>query len=102
MDGAARNIGLNYVVVQSYAEEKLAVEAAAALKSNGIDCTIERGIRGWPDSLYLVVGTRGFDKISSPEYKEYDKKIKSISLKFAPKGGYKAFQPTAKKWDKGR
>lgn len=100
VDGAARNIGLNYVVVQSYADEKLATEATNVLKSNGIDCTIERGLKGWPAAWHIVVGTRGFDRISSDAFKDYVKKIQTVSKIFAPKGGYKAFQPTAYKWDR--
>lgn len=100
VDGAARTIGLNYVVVQSYADEKLAAEAAGVLKNNGIDCTVERGLKGWPAAWHIVVGTRGFDRISSPEFKDYIRKIQAVSKIFAPKGGYKAFQPTAKKWDR--
>jgi hypothetical protein len=100
VDGPKRDIGLNYVIVQSYADEKLAGEAVNILKENGVDCTIERGIKGWPSNLYIVVGTRGFDKISSPEYGAYEKKIHAVSKKFAPKGGWKAFTPIAKKWDR--
>lgn len=101
VDGPNRNIGLNYVIIQSYGKDrKIAEEAVKVLKENGIDCTIEEGIKGWPGAV-CVVGTRGFSGISSLEYKNYEKKIQAISKIFAPKGGWKAFNPTAKRWDQG-
>jgi hypothetical protein len=101
VDGANRNVGLNYVIIQSYGKDrKIAEEAVKVLKENGVDCTIEEGIKGWPGAV-CVVGTRGFSGISSPEYKNYEKKIQAVSKIFAPKGGWKAFNPTAKRWDQG-
>jgi len=101
VDGPNRNVGLNYVIVQSYAksDRELAEQAVKLLKENGVDCTIEEGIKGWPNSL-CVIGTRGFNRIRSEEYAAYEKKIQAVSKIFAPKGGWKAFKPIAKMWDR--
>jgi hypothetical protein len=102
VDDARRNIGLNYVVVQGYMDEKLASEACALLGKNKLSCTVERGLRGWGDKWYLVVGTRGFSRTSSPQYKDYVTQIQAVSKQFAPKDGWKAFKPMAYKWDRER
>jgi len=107
-----RQIGLNYVVIQMYAssEEKMAQEACEFLKQHGVPCTIEKGIKGWPPSAFVLVGTQGFDRISTKEFKEYLAQIEALSTQFTtppkgtnqgtPKASYKAFQPSPKKWDK--
>ncbi len=97
---AKRNIGLNYVVVQSYADIKFAEEARDTLLANGVGCTIEQKLRGWSGRLFLVVGIDGFNRISSPEFKAYVKRIETISNKAYPPNSYKAFQPIAYKWDR--
>lgn len=94
-----RNIGLNYVVIQSYPDEKMAQDAVEILGKNGVPATIERGLKGWSSNLHMVVGTHGFNRISSAEYRAYLKKIEEISNQYAGKKSFKSFQPIAKKWD---
>lgn len=100
-----RYLGLNYVIIQSYypSEEKMAKEACDFLKKNNVDCTIEsgKGLKGWrPDSI-LVVGTKGFDRISGQAFKDYEAQIQKLSLAYAGSAkSYKAFQPSPKKWDR--
>ena len=96
-----RYIGLNYVIIQSYAsaEEKMARDAAALLNKEGISCTIETGVKGY--QAITVVGLQGFDKVSTPPFKAYERRILQISAKYATNNhSYKAFTPVAKKWDK--
>ena len=96
-----RYIGRNYIIVQSYpfAEEKMAKEAAAFLNKEGVNCTIETGVKGYLP--ITVVGLQGFDKQSSPACKDNILRIQKISAKYTSNSrSYKAFAPVAKKWDK--
>ena len=93
-----RELGLNYVMVQSYPEEKMAVAAAAALRQNGIDCTVEKGIPGF--FRFSVVGQIGFSRISNnPQLDAYLNKIRAISDLYAKKANsFAAFKPQPVKW----
>ena len=93
-----REIGLNYVMIQSYPEEKMAVAAAAALRQNGIDCTIEKAVPGF--FKFGVVGQIGFSRISAnPQLEAYLSKIRSISDLYAKKANsFAAFKPQPIKW----
>ena len=92
-----RQVGLNYVLVQSYAEEKLAQQAATTLIQNGIDATVEKGIPGF--LKYSVVGQIGFSRISNnPQLDAYMTKIKTISDQNIKKTSYLAFKPQPFKW----
>jgi hypothetical protein len=97
-----RQINLDYLLVQSYAEEKFAQDAAAFLISHGIGCTVEHNLPGW-GRMYAVVGTTGFSHISTPDYKQYLHRVEALSKQYAPAKGshgqsYKAFKPMAVKW----
>jgi len=93
-----REVGLNYVIAQSYPEEKMAVAAAAALRQNGIDCTVEKGIPGF--FRFSVVGQIGFSRISNnPQLEAYTNKIRAISDSYAKKpNSFAAFKPQPIKW----
>jgi hypothetical protein len=98
-----RSVNLNYVVVQSYPDEKGAAEARDALVKAGINCTIEQGLPrlGLPNTWYAVVGTQGFTKPSNAECQAYLARINQVSEQYArSKRSFKAFQPLAYKWDK--
>ena len=96
-----RYINHNYVMIQSYPEEELemAQKAAAFLNAHGVNCTVEKGVKGF--LKVSVVGLDGFTRISSPEFKTYVEHIKTLSAEFT-KGthSFKGFDPRAKKWDK--
>jgi hypothetical protein len=98
--GLPRQIGLNYVIVQSYGDVKTAKEAQQALLDAGIECTVERGPKDWtanPD-WYSVVGVRGFTRTeSSAEYREYVKSIENAGKKFV-RSKYKRFDPKGYQW----
>jgi hypothetical protein len=96
----AREVGKNYVIIQSYLEKKTADEAADALKKAGIDCTVERNVPYNPKA-FVVMGTTGFVRISTPEYKAYTNKIVAVSEKFANVPGsrkWRKFEPGAYMW----
>jgi len=93
-----RQKDLNYVLVQSYGDEKTANEAHDFLIANNIPCTVEHGLPGWRKDFYYVIGLDGFVRTSAPDVRAYKERIESLSDKFAPKGGYKAFKPMPIKW----
>jgi hypothetical protein len=95
-----RIIGYNYVIMQSYPDEKDAQEAVAALADNGIVATVVPGPPGWAaNTWYSVVGTTGFDKVrNSPEYDRYVRAAERVSNKYAGKVKFKQFSPRAYKW----
>jgi hypothetical protein len=97
---AGRVIGLNYVVVQIYPEEKTAIEARDLLARNGIASTIEKGLTGYAASnWYCVVGMTGFDRIrNNPEYDKYERSIRSLSDKITQDRKFKRFDPQAYRW----
>jgi hypothetical protein len=102
MGNPRRTLGLNYVLIQSYRDHKDAQEACDLLQGNGIDCTIEQNLRGFPPQWVSVVGTEGFTGISRPDYQTYVRTIERISdQKYAQKKkSWKAFQPMPYKWGK--
>jgi len=95
-----RTVGLNYVVIQSYPDAKMAADAMNILIQNGIDCTVEKGLPGWGSpSWHSVVGVDGFARITgSPQYDAYIRRIKEISDRFARRGSFRAFDPKPYKW----
>jgi hypothetical protein len=97
---ASRQVNLNYVLVQSYGDEKTADEARDFLNKNGIPCTIERGVKNWRKDFYLVVGLQGFARISGPDYAAYRNRIESLSVQFASHSSYRGFAPQAVKWER--
>jgi hypothetical protein len=98
---APRQVNLNYVLVQSYGDEKTANEACDFLNHNGIPCTIERGVKNWRKDFYLVIGLQGFTRVSGPDFIAYRTRIESLSAQFAsPHSYYKGFAPQAIKWDR--
>jgi hypothetical protein len=95
----ARIVNMHYVLIQSYFEEKTANEACSFLNKNGIDCTIERGVKGWRMDFYQVIGLRGFPRPSGAEYLAYRHDIEELGKQFSPNPrSYRHFQPQAIKW----
>jgi len=97
---APRQVGLNYIIAQSYPEEKTASDARDALVTSGIPCTVEVGLPGW--MKYSVVGSVGFDKPHGPQYDAYIQAIQAVSTKFAGTSKFKRFEPHAYKWKETR
>ena len=94
-----RTIGLNYAIIQTYpGEEKASAEAAREfLTSNGIPCTIESTDYVRNPNWVCLVGTAGFTKISSGDYKTYVDNIIKLGEKF-PTSHFDRFKPAAYKW----
>lgn len=92
-----RTIGLNYVIIQTYPNEesKTAEATCEFLSKNGIPCTLERTdfARNW----ICLVGTAGFTKISSADFKTYVDNIISLGKQF-PSSHFDRIQPAAYKW----
>jgi hypothetical protein len=97
-----RLVGLNYCIIQSYpaAEKKMAEEAIATLKANGVEATLETrpkryaNIPGWVS----VISLQGFESQSSSDAQNFKKKVESISQKNMKAKSFKAFTPDFYKW----
>ncbi len=104
-DGADRQSGLNYAIIQSYPDKDTAQKAAEFLTKNGIPCTVERNLPNWrlawPDGS-VVVGIRGFAKVNNnPALDAYKKSIMDVSLKFTNgRSRFAGFSPTMYLWRK--
>ena len=100
IENGRRIVGKQYVVVQSYAgdQQKLAEEARDFLLKNGVPCTIEKGIAGWPQNWHTVVGTAGFDRASGAQFEGYRERIIQVGKDFAGKSAWKQFDPRAIRW----
>jgi hypothetical protein len=99
--GLPRQNGLNYVIVQSYDDEKSAVEVVKALDAVGITCTIERKLNGWStaENRYIVVGIDGFARRkNSPEYDAYIKAIEKVGKRLSATTKSKPFELGVYKW----
>jgi hypothetical protein len=95
--GPGRVINLNYILVQSYSDKKMADDAADFLNKNGVPCTVEYGLPGWSHS-YCVVGTDGYTGPSSPDFQAMQRRIETIAPNYAPAKSYRTFAPMAVKW----
>jgi hypothetical protein len=95
-----RVTGLNYLIIQSYPDEASAKAAVTILQQHGVGATIEKGLRGYSNSWFTVVGMEPFARTSSPEYAAYVNKLEQISEKFASRRSFKAFDPQGYKWDR--
>ena len=97
---ADRQVGLNYVIMQSYPPDmrSAATEAQTALLLHGVPCTIENA----PARLHVgkdwvsVIGTTGFASISSSEFKTYVHHIEQANAELH--GKFKKLQPLRYKW----
>lgn len=97
-----RTSGLNYVLVQSYAqsEEDRAAATRDALLQNGIGATIEREIPGWPKRI-CVIGTVGFERIrNNGDYQAYLSKLEAVSEKYRDERKIKLFDPRPVHWSR--
>ena len=102
VDDMKRTVGLNYVIIQSYPDEKEAQNARDLLLQRGILCTVEPAPANWSHSswkMYSVIGIKGFDKIrNSEEFDAYIRSIMEVSKEFAGRVKFKQFEPAAYKW----
>jgi hypothetical protein len=97
---ADRQVGLNYVIMQSYPPDmrSSATEAQTALLLHGVPCTIENAparLRLGKDWL-SVIGTTGFTSISGTDFKTYVRHIDQANAELH--GKFKKLRPLAYKW----
>jgi hypothetical protein len=100
LENGRRIVGRQYVVIQAYAgdQKKLAEEARDFLIKNGVSCTVEQGVAGWPSTWHSVVSTHGFDRASGPQYEQFIATCVQIGKAFAGKSAWKQFEPTPVRW----
>jgi len=84
--GLPRVVGDNYVIIQTYPpqEAQAAKEACDFFNRNGISCTLEKNLAAYttdPNWLCLV-GTSGFPRIHSDEFRAYTQNISRIAASF--------------------
>jgi hypothetical protein len=92
-----RDIGMVYVVVQSYAEQELAQQACDYMNHSGVSCSLVQGPANWaPRDWYSVVGLQPFTKHDA-SLPEYERAIKALGVKFTPHP-MDQFQPQAYTW----
>ena len=92
-----RDIGMVYVVVQSYAEQELAQKACDFMNHAGIPCSLVQGPAHWaPGDWYSVVGLQPFTK-HDPALADYEKSVKALGVKFTAHA-IDQFQPSAYTW----
>ena len=99
-----RIINMNYLMIQSYQDEKVTQEAADLLNKNGVQCTVIQGLPRWSPSprWFCVVGTKGFAPrtTETAEFQKYLEKIREVSMEFSGKGKtkWKQFNPQLYRW----
>jgi len=94
---STRDIGMIYVVVQSYAEQELAQRACDFMNKSGIPCSLVQGPDGWaPRDWYSVIGLQPFAK-HDPALPEYERSIKAAGIRFTTKI-MDQFQPQGYTW----
>ena len=97
-----RVINMNYLMIQSYQDEKVTREAADVLNRSGIECTVIQGLPRWSPSprWWCIVGTKGFGPRTTEtnEFQSYLQKIHEVSATFAGRTKWKQFNPQLYRW----
>jgi cell division septation protein DedD len=97
LNTAKRVSGYQYLLIQSYPDEKRANDAKDLLTKNGIACNIEQNIPGWPN-LYCVISQTGFPKASGAEYDKFRTTILQLNQSFKKDQKFMSFDPTPIRW----
>ena len=92
---AARQVGMHYVIAQSYPDINIAKKACDVLAQAGIPCTVEAGPTGWAlRSWYSVVSVKAFDHVRrNPELEAFKDAIETAGAKFATSRSFDRFEP---------
>lgn len=93
-----RTVGLNYIVIQTYPSDRrdAADQARDYFTKSGIPCTlvfIDSGRKEW----VCLVGTAGFTRISSAEYRKYTEDIIFIGQN-SKSAKFDSLKPYGYKW----
>jgi hypothetical protein len=103
---AARQAGMNYVIIQSYPTEQQAQAAVEVLASFKIGSTVELNLPRWArpgSTLYSVVGIDGFERLSNnPAYTRYVEAVRRVSSQEFNRTLDKRFDPHAYRWPESR
>lgn len=92
-------IGRNYVIAQAYPDENSAKRAARILTDGGVNVRIVRGPKKHANAnWYSVVGTRGFDRISGQDYKDYVAQIVEAGKPLMKNSRFEQLKPATYKW----
>lgn len=92
-------MGRNYVIAQAYPDEKSAKRAAQIIIDGGVDVRVVRGPKKHANSSwYSVVGTRGFDRISGQDYKDYVARMIEAGAPLMKNSRFEQLKPATHKW----
>lgn len=96
----SRSVGLNYIIVQSYPNQKDATAARDFLVKEGIPCTVEKSPHDWiaDSNWFSVITVAGFQHLHSQEYETASRTIAELGEKFANAVKFKRFEPHPYKW----
>ena len=96
---AARQVGMMYVVVQSYPDRETARRAGDFLNRSGVPCTVVPGLSGFAlRDWYSVVGLQPFARGDRrPAVQTYLQQLTALGPKFSAKV-YNQFQPQLYTW----
>jgi hypothetical protein len=76
-----RTAGHNYLVFGSFPTMNEAKRISQKLRSDGVNCTIERGLPGWTKkSWYSVVGVKGYETTKNAAYQTDLKSMEHLGL----------------------
>ena len=76
-----RTAGHNYLVFGSFPTMNEAKRVSQKLKSDGVSCTIERGLPGWAKKTwYSVVGVKGYETTKNATYEADLKSMENLGL----------------------
>ena len=94
-----RVVGLQYAVVEGFATDEQAANAAADyLNGAGIAVTVERGLPRWTSNSFTLVGLRPFERtLNSSDWDNYIREIQQVCEKDTG-GRLRRVQPMAYKW----
>ncbi len=95
-----RVVGKQYVVIQSYTDEKAANDIAALLQKNNVPCSVIKALPNWGRAdTFSIVGTTGFDRIrSNPDFDHYEANIVHVGEQLAANGHFRKFEPHPYRW----
>ena len=96
---APRQVGMMYVVIQSYPDRETAVRAGEFLNRNDVACTVIPGLSGFAlRDWYSIVGLQPFARGDHrPAVQEYLRHVTALGPKFSAKV-YNQFQPQMYTW----
>lgn len=94
---ATRDIGLIFIVIQSYTDPLMAQKACDFVNHHGVECTVVQGLAGWaPRDWYSVVGLKPYRR-HDPGLEQDEQALNALGLKFN-RDYLNQFQPQGYTW----